>query len=239
MENNLLNPLNYNNLNEFVSTTIIRNTFIGKIFGLLSIQLCIITLILSLFITNTYIRNFILGSNNKLLYIIFIVLIVGILLFLRRIRNICKRKPYNYIAFCLFTLILSCLLGLITVQYNLLSVIYSSGMIMGICFALMLYSYYLLNDFTICGGLLVNILIILCIGTFFGIFVKNETNNILISVVSSFLISLYLIYDIHLVTNGSNKRNQLEYNECIFASINIYYNIINLISDFFNIFYRK
>ena len=168
-----------------------------------------------------------------------VIIMFGTLLCLMCIRNLCREYPTNYIILLIFTLTVSYTVGLVTTQYQAISVIYTCGMTVGISFVLTLYAIFTKTDFTTSGSTLISLLSIIIIASLFGIFIRNDTYNLIISAGSAFVFSLYLIYDIQMVCGGSNRRNQLGPDEYIFAAINIYLDIINLFLDLLSLFGKK
>ena len=214
----------------------VRNGFIKKVFGIVSVQLLITTIISALFMSSTSVQSLVLGPYQTLLYVISVIFMFGTLICLMCVRNLCKQFPINYIILLIFTLAVSYTVGLVTTQYQAISVIYTCGMTVGISFVLTLYAIFTKTDFTTSGSVLISLLCVIIIGSIFGIFIRNDIYNLIISACSAFVFSLYLIYDIQMVCGGSNRRNQLGPDEYIFAAINIYLDIINLFVDLLSIF---
>jgi FtsH-binding integral membrane protein len=233
-------PSDSENLDYFsINNKLIRNGFIKKVFGIVSIQLLITTIVSYLFMTNTSVQNLVLGPHQTLLYVISVIIMFVTLLCLLFIRELCKKYPINYAILLLFTLAVSYTVGLVTTQYQSISIVYVCGLTVSTCIVLGIYAMVTKTDFTTSRGSLLSLLTILIIASIFGIFIKDNIYHIIINCCGAFIFSLYLIYDIQLVCGGSNRRNQLDPDEYIFASINIYLDIINLFIDLLNIFGKK
>ena len=64
-----------------------------------------------------------------------------------------------------------------------------------LCISLTIYALYTDDDFTICGGLLFVLVIVLIIASIFLIFTDNNIVHIIFCVLAIILFSIYLIYD--------------------------------------------
>ena len=83
-------------------------------------------------------------------------------------------------------------------------------------------------DFTAMGGvLLVAVLCLMMFGLFMWFFPNNKTVNIVYASLGAFIFACYIIFDTQLMMGGKHKYS-VDPEEYIFASLNLYLDIINL-----------
>ena len=82
-------------------------------------------------------------------------------------------------------------------------------------------------DFTMCNGILFVLLLCLMIfGIFCGIF-RSDIMNVVYASLGAVIFSCYIVVDTQLMMGGKHKYS-LDPEEYIFASLNLYLDIINL-----------
>jgi FtsH-binding integral membrane protein len=95
-----------------------------------------------------------------------------------------------------------------------------------ITLALTLYACTTKTDFTICGGLMFVLGMVVIVGSILSIFFRSRIFQVIISAISVVVFSIYLIYDTQLILgNGELK---LEVDDYIFAALNLYLDIITI-----------
>lgn len=119
------------------------------------------------------------------------------------------------------------MVGNISVRYDTQSVILAAGLTAGITLGLTLFSFQTKIDFTSWGGALFALLLVLLIGGIFAAIFPSKIGDVLIGGFGAILMSLYIIYDTQLMMGGEHKYS-ISPEEYIFASLNLYLDIINL-----------
>merc|ERR1712080_344348 len=82
-------------------------------------------------------------------------------------------------------------------------------------------------DFTAMGGILVVALICLMMFGFFALIFRNNVVNIVYASLGALIFGIYIIFDTQMMMGGKHKY-ALDPEEYIFASLNLYLDIINL-----------
>jgi len=211
-------------LNAFAEKAV-RMGFIRKVYGILMIQLLITMGIIAFFTFVESARLFAL-RNRYLYWVAFAILMVTM------IAMVCcesarRKAPTNYIFLGIFTLAEGFMLGTITAAFNAESVLIAVGICAGVTLALTLFAFQTKYDFTTCGGMLCAMLMVLFIA---GIVVAIFPSKIAIigyGVVGALIFSMYIVYDTQMMMGGKHKY-ALDPEEYVFASLNLYLDIINL-----------
>jgi len=217
----------------------VRKGFIMKVLGIVTVQLCITTIMSGLFMAYDNIQHFVMGSAGLPLYIVSLIIMFGTIIMLMCNQSLGRRVPYNYLILCLFTLAVSYTVALVTIQYTVKSVLFTCCITVGVCIVLITYAMCTKTDFTTMGGALASLLTILIIIGFIQIFVRNETLNLVYGGLGAFVFSMYLIYDIQLICGGEHRKYKLSPDEYIFAAIAVYLDIINLFLDLLQLFGKQ
>lgn len=102
------------------------------------------------------------------------------------------------------------------------------GITAGVTLALTLFAFQTKIDFTACGGMLCALLMVLMLAgiilSFTGV---SRIAMIGYGSAGALIFSLYIIYDTQLMMGGKHKY-ALDPEEYIFASLNIYLDVVNL-----------
>ena len=97
-----------------------------------------------------------------------------------------------------------------------------------LCFALTLFAFQTKIDFTAIGGILfVAVIILFIFGIIMIFFREVKFLRVAYACFGAFLFSIYLIYDTQLMVGGDHKYS-ISPEEYVFASLNIYVDIINM-----------
>ncbi|EDV20949.1 uncharacterized protein TRIADDRAFT_60535 [Trichoplax adhaerens] len=179
-----------------------------RVYCLLFIQLLITCGITALFIFVKPIQEFI--HQNMWMYIL------GI-----------REIPYNYICLLIYTLIMSFMVGTIASYFKVSAVMIAFGIVSIVAFVITIFSLQTKMDFTSQGGLLLGLLGVLMGFGFFCIFFYNRILYIVYASIGAFIFTLYLIYNTQLMMWGQ-KRYAISPEEYIFATLNLYSDIVNL-----------
>ena len=101
------------------------------------------------------------------------------------------------------------------------------GLTAAIVLALTLFAFQTKYDFTVMGGVMCIGLVVLMGLTVVGIFYRNNFFQFMIACVGAIIFSFYIIYDTQLMMGGSHKYS-ISPEEYVFASLNLYMDIIQL-----------
>eukprot|EP01026_Neomeris_dumetosa_P023560 TRINITY_DN1997_c1_g1_i1.p1 TRINITY_DN1997_c1_g1~~TRINITY_DN1997_c1_g1_i1.p1 ORF type:complete len:266 (-),score=20.71 TRINITY_DN1997_c1_g1_i1:287-1042(-) len=205
----------------------VRKGFIKKVFGILSIQLLVTTLISTIFISVEGIKNYVRSPDGVwtfwLAWVITFVMIIALVCSESARRN----HPTNLILLGAFTLAESYLVGVISAQFDTEIVLLAFGITSAITLALTLFATQTKYDFTTCGGLLLGLLVGFIITLLLGsIFFRDRIAVAIISGFGAFLFSMYLVFDIQMVMGG--RKYSIGPDEYVFAALNLYLDIINI-----------
>lgn len=201
-----------------------RLGFVQKVYGILTFQLlftvfmCIISMVSSSFL------NFQVQSSG--LFIFFIVLNIVILLILFCCLDISRKVPYNYILLAIFTFSESWIVSTICGLTDKKIVFMAAVMTLGITVSLTLYAITTKTDFTICGGLMFILGMVMLLFAIFAIFTDNKIVHIIICSISVVILGIYIIYDTQLIVGG--RKQSLEIDEYIIGALMLYIDIITL-----------
>jgi len=217
----------------------IRASFIRKVYGVLSFQLIITSLFISLSLFPS-VKLFILKNVNIFYILDIISAVVSLITILLLVcsRNLAKTVPTNYILLTLFTISESFCLLMFCIQYTPESIIIAVFLTTGLVIGLSFYACYTNTNFTYLGGLLFSGLCLLNIaGLLMLLFGKNYMDDIIFSSISLLIFSLYLIYDTQLIYGKFGVEYKID--DYIIAAINIYLDIINIFIEILKIVGKK
>ena len=200
----------------------IRQNFIRKVYGILSIQLLTTILFLLIKIKSIFLKKIIL---NHILISYLMILITIILPFIITCCNdIMNKVPQNYIILFLFTFAESYLISFICALSNPKLVFMASLMTFIMVFSLTYYAYNTENDMTTQGSTLFICSIGLFLFSFFGIFTKNKLFHVLICVCGVVLFGFYLVYDTQIIIG--NKSEMIDMDNYILGAFILYTDIV-------------
>nr|XP_010343601.1 protein lifeguard 2-like [Saimiri boliviensis boliviensis] len=203
----------------------VRRAFIIKVFLILSVQLVITVVIISVFIFWEALKVWVL-KTPWFVYTIFPAFFVVFIL-LACCGNLRRQVPANYILLGLFTVLQGLMLGAISVFYKANEVLWATAATALVTLALTLFALQTKWDFTLLnGGLFVFCFVLIVYGIIL-IFVPLYWLHLLYAGLGTVLFSLYLVMDVQLMLGG-HHRYSLDPEEYVFAVLNIYLDIINL-----------
>lgn len=141
-----------------------------------------------------------------------------------------RKAPGNFICLAIFTIAEGFVLGFFSSTFNANSVLLAVGITAVVCLALTAFSFQTKWDFTGMGMALFVGLIVLMLFGILTIFLPRSSYPILhivYAALGALLFSFYLIYDTQLMLGGNHKYS-ISPEEYIFASLNLYLDIINI-----------
>ncbi|SPP88083.1 protein lifeguard 1 [Drosophila guanche] len=207
----------------------IRRGFIRKVYLILMAQLVATFGAVSIFVFNDNVKMY--ALQNGWVFWLALLLMVATLLGLVCSESLRRQTPQNFIFLGGFTVAQSLLLGVSACRFASTEVLMAVGITAAVCLALTLFAMQTKYDFTMMGGLLITLLVILLIFGLVAVFVGGSMLITLIyASASALLFSMYLIYDTQLMMGGRH-RYSISPEEYIFAALNLYLDIINIFLD--------
>uniref|UniRef100_A0A1B6EFK0 Uncharacterized protein n=1 Tax=Clastoptera arizonana TaxID=38151 RepID=A0A1B6EFK0_9HEMI len=204
----------------------IQLAFVRKVYGLLMCQL-IVTLFFVLPLTFYEPAKLFVTENAYLIIIAFVLTFVTMIAMVccERVR---RTSPTNFIFLSIFTVAEGFLVGVVSASYNAQEVVIALAICIIICFSLTMFAFQTKIDFTAYGGILLVALIVLMLyGFIMMLFPYSRTANTIYACLGAFIFGIYLVYDTQLMIGGNHKYS-ISPEEYIFATLNIYLDIINM-----------
>jgi len=204
----------------------VRRGFIRKVYGILMLQLILTGGIIGAFMGIEPLRLYTM-RNQWIYWCAFGVMLVCM------IAMVCcegarRKAPTNFIFLGVFTAAEGLMLGSVCVYFQADAVLIAVGICAAVTLALTLFAFQTKIDFTNCGGMLCALVMILMIAGFLMIFLPyNKYAMIGYGSAGALIFSLYIVYDTQLMMGGKHKYS-LSPEEYVFASLNLYLDIINL-----------
>ena len=212
----------------------IRNGFVRKVYGLLSVQLFTTFAFGIMFMCYKPAAEFTHTDVGNALVWASMMGTFGTIFGLACWENIARRFPYNYIILCVFTLCNSYMVGFITCQYNTRIVAIAAGSTMFITTSLTAFACQTRYDFTAMGAAFLSLLVVLLFIGSMSMFFDVLTS--IYAGMSAFVFSLYIIYDTQLIVGGKHQKYQYGVDDYVFATLSIYLDIINVFLAFLQLF---
>lgn len=205
-----------------------RQAFVRKVYTILSIQLLITFGFVALFTFSDSAKAFV-QQNDALFFAA-----QGVSIFLIIVLSCCvgvaRSHPWGLIFLFIFTLAESVIIGFLASFFDEIDVILAVGVTMLITFGLTLFACQTKYDFTGMGPYLFVILLVLILFGFVLIFVAESREvQLLFAVLGVIVFSMFLVFDTQLVIGGAHKKFQFDVDDYVFAALNLYLDIINLL----------
>jgi len=221
---------------------IVRQGFIRKVFGLLGIQLLLTSGVIAFFALYDPVTQYV-GVHEKKGGHPWVFILAMIISFVCIIALACcphqaRTYPNNYGFLGIFTLAESVLLGVVCASYTAQSILIAGAVTALISLGLMIYAWKSKTDFTGAGPYLFMALWCLILyGFILGLFpVLRQSAQTAYSLVGVVIFSFYLIYDVQLIIGGKHNRFRFGVDEHVFATLNVYLDIVNLFIRILQIF---
>lgn len=204
----------------------IRRGFIRKVYGILSLQLIVTFGIIMLFTHVEGLRLY--ARRNKWMYWTGFATTMVCMIAMVCCESARRKAPTNFIFLGIFTVAEGFMLGSMCAFFDAEAIWIAVAITVGVTLALTIFAFQTKIDFTACGGMLCALLMALVIAGFFLAFMpKTKYTMIGYGVAGALIFSLYIIYDTQLMMGGKHKY-ALDPEEYVFASLNIYLDVINL-----------
>jgi len=202
----------------------VRRGFIKKVYGILTFQLAVTMGIMGIFFVpavQTY------TSANIWLFWVAFFLSIGFLIGLVCCGDVRRKSPHNMILLSGFTVAEGFMLGVSCSTYSASSVLLAVGICAIVVLGLTIFALQTKIDFTMCNGILFVLLMCLMIfGIFCAIF-PGQIMNVVYASLGAVIFSCYIVVDTQMMMGGKHKYS-LDPEEYVFASLNLYLDIINL-----------
>ncbi|XP_018413098.1 PREDICTED: bax inhibitor 1-like [Nanorana parkeri] len=210
--------------NPFSERTI-RRAFIRKVYITLTIQLVITFGIVFMFTFWQTLRNWV-QDYPYILYAFIPSTLILVIVF--ACCDKARRKvPLNYILLGLFTILEGGLLGTLAAFFDADAVMWATGATIVVSLGLTLFALQTKWDFTILsGGLMVALMVLFSFGMLAAIF-RTYWLSILYACIGTLIFGMYLVFDTQLILGGKH-RYTVSPEDYIFATLNIYVDIVNL-----------
>lgn len=199
------------------SSVPVRLAFLRKVYGILSVQLAVTTLVSGFIMFMPQLQLFFMQNSwIMIVNLLANMVLVGALIYKRH------EYPTNFQIMAAFTVTNSVSLGIFISQFDLLLITQAFFLTSVIVVGLTMYTLQSTKDFQWLGGVLYSGLMISFVAGFLHIFFGNSVTETLISMFGAFLFSGYIIYDTQVIMKS------LSPDEYVIGVLNLYLDIINL-----------
>ena len=196
----------------------IRGGFIAKVYGILTYQILLTTLVVFLAYISSTFKSILL--NSYFLYFLSIVIFL-VCLFIPIFKpNIYQQVPTNYIVLTIFTVGYSWTVAAMTCLYSFSSVMSALFLTIIMVVSLTIYGMKSEKDFTISGGCIFTASVLLIISFFIWIFISIPFFYLACFYLSLILCCAYIIYDTQLIIGG--KRIKFKEDDYIYLLLLIF-----------------
>lgn len=208
----------------------IRLHFIRKVYLILLTQLITTTFFSITPLYFPLIKIFLIDQ----IYTIFIFIIINIycLIFLLKKEN-ARVLPWNYVYLFIFTISEGFVLMYITSLLDSEDVLIALFLTSFIFVSLTVFSFICKSDFSACGGICFNFLVILSIGSVLVIFLDGKIFEIFLLGMASFLFGIYIVYDTQVILGGGVL--QLGVDDYIVGALLLYVDFIRIFLEILRI----
>jgi FtsH-binding integral membrane protein len=214
----------------------IRNGFIRKVYGILTVQLVVTALIATYM--NTQISPQWAAKHSSYFQAISFSVLVFTLVVTCCCNHLMRQYPTNYIILSIITVGISIMTSYVTLFYStqaVLQAVLVTGLVFG---GLTFYACTTKSDFTGMGpylsGALMCLIIfpmVLWMFSMFGLDTSNVAGISMQQIMAFFgvlVFTFYIIYDTQLIVGGTHAKHQFSIDDYCFAALNLYLDIINL-----------
>ena len=182
--NDTQTPLDYDEgfTNFHLKDNNVRLGFIRKVYLILLYQLSITA---AFVVAGVYVpgyREFV--ANNIWLLVVCLVVYLVTFYTLLYVRSLTRKVPWNHVLLGLFTVCFSYIVSCTTVEYDPKTIMIAALLTVAIVLALTLYACTTKTDFTVCGGLLFVMGMVVIVGSILGLFFRSRAMQVVISSIS-------------------------------------------------------
>lgn len=212
-----------------------RKKFIAKVYALLTIQLFVTSIFVSIVLAVEPLRKGV--KDNYWVVILAWLLTIFFLLAIFFGRKFARVYPRNYIAMFTFTLLQSYIVAYFCAKYDPITVVIAAVLTFAVTVALTVYACKTKTDFTSMGGILTVLIIASVCFAFLMIFFMSSWGNILVCVLISIVYGIFIIYDTQLIAGG--RYSELTYDDYVIGSLILYIDIVGLFIYFLSILGKR
>lgn len=211
---------------------VIRRMFIRKVFAVLSVQLAVTCGFVALFTFEPHVKLFVM-ENTWTYWVGYIVFLVPYLVILC-CGEFRRKHPWNLVSLSILTLAMSYMVGVISSFYDTEIVVMAVGITVLVCFTVIVFSLQTKYDFTSCYGVLFVAFIVLLFFGILCIFMYSRILELIYASLGALIFTCFLAVDTQLLLG--NKKLSLSPEEYVFASLNLYLDIIQIFLYLLRIF---
>lgn len=238
MEAGLINPEDRTGGAIKSATNEVRRGFVRKVYSILSVQLMATVVIAAPFVK----MGPVWATNHEQLY----YLALGMMMITMCAMCCCVDKlrtyPTNYLFLFTLTVAMAIMVGMASAMYTWQSVLLAAGLTTVIFYTMTAYAWFTKTDFTGFGPyLMIAFCALLMFGLTLSIFaacgVDVEYAVLGYDFLCVLLFCWYIVYDTQLIL-GEWKGHQIQFevDDYVFASLNLYLDIINLFLQLLSLF---
>lgn len=202
----------------------VRKGFIRKVYGILTFQLTITMGIMGIFFIPA-VKEY--AQDQIWLFWTAFFLSIAFLIALTCCGDLRRKSPHNLLLLSGFTVAEGLMLGLATSTYSANEVLLAVGICAIVVLGLTIFALQTKIDFTMCNGILFVLLLCLMLFGIFGVIFKSNITMVVYASLGAVIFSIYIVVDTQLMLGGKHKYS-LDPEEYVFASLNLYLDIINL-----------
>ncbi|XP_055311516.1 protein lifeguard 1-like [Sitodiplosis mosellana] len=207
------------------STASIRQGFIRKVYGLLSLQLIVTFGIVLLFCLHPTVKEY--TRNNLWILLVAIVVEFVTIMALCCCEAVRRTHPTNLIFMALFTLGTAICVGYVGASYSVEDVLIALGLTAIMVIGLTLFALQTKWDFTKMGGGLFIALLLFTVVAIVASIMRSNYATMILAYVGVVLFSIYLIHDTQLIIGG-NHRYEMSPEEYVLGAITLYLDIVRI-----------
>lgn len=206
----------------------VRRGFVSKVFAIVFIQLAVTFGTIALFSFQEDVQNFVFSQPQLLT--VSIVVVFGSVIVLSCCSDFARTHPNGMIVLTFLTLAMSYLLGVIAATRAPEQVLMASGVTLGLVIVLGLFAKFSSYDMTSKGPYLLVALVVFLFFSIILMFVQESREvRTAFAAIGVLLFGFFLVYDIQLVIGGKHHKYQLSPDEYVFAAVNIYLDVVNIL----------
>jgi len=223
-ETDLKNDFAYHN-NVAGAAKQIRMGFLRKVYGLLSVQLAMTTLIAAVMLFTPQIKTLV-HDNTWLLMVAFIASFG--LLFALFVKS--REHPTNLILLAAFTVVEAYTIGVLVTFYDVAVVVQAFFLTAGVVAGLTAFTFQTKRDFSSWGaGLFAGLWVLIIGGFMFAMVGGGSAAELGMAIGGAFLFSAFIIFDTQMIMTRVSPEDY------IMATIQLYLDIINLFIEILRI----
>jgi len=212
---------------------LIRQGFVKKVFGLLGVQLAVTSAIIAFFSLYEPVTKYVDVQNESghpWVFMTATFVSFACILSLACFPHQARVYPNNYAFLGVFTLAESVLLGVVCAAFTASSILIAGAVTSLITLGLVAFAFTTKRDFTGAGPYLFMALWCLILYGFMLSFIPalRSSMQTAYSFIGVVIFSFYIVYDVQLIIGGKHHKYRFGIDEHVFATLNIYLDVINL-----------